>query len=134
MVMALESYSISDLAGEFAITPRTLRFYEDKDLIHPTRKGQTRIFSRRDRVRLKLILRDRRLGFSLADIKEMLDLYDLGDGLIEQLSVTLHKGRSRLAELRERRHEIEAAIGELEESCAVIEQALSAKGAAVDAL
>ena len=134
MVMALESYSISDLAGEFAITPRTLRFYEDKDLIHPTRKGQTRIFSRRDRVRLKLILRGRRLGFSLADIKEMLDLYDLGDGQVEQLSVTLHKGRRRLAELRQQRHEIEAAIGELEESCAAIEQALNDKGAAVDAL
>ena len=75
-----DTFTITDLAGEFKITPRTIRFYEDKHLLQPSRQGLSRVYSRRDRARLQLILRGKRLGFSLAEIKEMLDLYDLGDG------------------------------------------------------
>ena len=73
-------YGIADLAREFDVTTRTLRFYEDEGLIAPARKGQRRIFSQRDRVRLKLILRGKRLGFSLGEIREIIDLYDAPPG------------------------------------------------------
>ena len=74
---ASQTYTISALAEEFSVTSRTIRFYEDKDLLHPRRNGLARVYSRRDRARLKLILRGKRLGFSLADIKEMLDADDV---------------------------------------------------------
>ena len=119
-----ETYTITELAEAFAITPRTIRFYEDKDLLQPRRNGLNRIYSRRDRARLKLILRGKRLGFSLADIKEMLDLYDLGDGQIEQIKVTLRKSRDRLAALQAQRRDIEEAIGELQEVCRHLESQL----------
>lgn len=129
-----QSFSIGHLAGEFAVTPRTIRFYEDKELLHPARNGQARVFSRRDRARLKLILRGRRLGFSLAEIKEMLDLYDLGDGQEEQLRVTLKKGRERIASLEQQRDEIEAVLSELRDSCRHITGVLAGKGVAADGL
>lgn len=71
-----KTYSIGELANEFDVTTRSIRFYEDQDLLHPTRRGQTRIYSSKDRVRLKLILRGKRLGFSLAETKELFDLWD----------------------------------------------------------
>ena len=129
-----QSYSIGHLAGEFAVTPRTIRFYEDKDLLRPSRNGRARVFSRRDRERLKLILRGRRVGFSLAEIKEMLDLYDLGDGQEEQLRVTLKKGRERIASLERQRDEIEDVLGELRDSCRHITGVLADKGLATDDL
>ena len=89
-----ERFTISQLCREFDVTPRTLRFYEQKDLLHPAREGMNRIFSYRDRARLSLILRGKKVGFSLDDIKEMLDLYNLKDGQITQLQVALEKGQS----------------------------------------
>ena len=74
-----EQFTISDLAGEFGITPRTIRFYEDHDLLNPVRDGQKRIYSRQDRGRLAWILRAKRVGFSLSEIAEMLNLYSLDD-------------------------------------------------------
>src|SRR5919112_5158082 len=92
-------FSIRDLAEEFGCTHRTIRFYEDQGLVKPRRAGQARIFSARDRARLSLILRGRRLGFSLSDIAEMLDLYDADPGHVRQLAVALDKGRARIAQL-----------------------------------
>ncbi len=123
-----ESYTIQRLAKEFGVTSRTLRFYEAKDLLHPTRRGMNRVFGHRDRGRLKLILRGKRLGFSLAEIKEMLDLYNLGAGQIPQLRVTLEKSRRRIAELESQREDVDAAILELQEGCAQIENILLGKG------
>lgn len=112
---AAETYTITDLAEEFAITTRAIRFYEDKGLLSPRRNGLNRVYGRRDRARLKLVLRGKRLGFSLADIREMLDLYDVGDGQSEQLKLMQVKIRERLAALRRQREDIDEAIAELEE-------------------
>jgi len=122
-----ETFTITQLAEEFGVTTRAIRFYEDKDLIHPGRNGLNRVYGRRDRARLNLILRGKRLGFSLADIKEMLDLYDLDDGQREQMRVTLHKGRERLEALQQQRQDIEDAIGELEDACRYMEASLNKK-------
>ena len=85
------TYSITELCREFSVTPRTLRFYEQKGLLAPARRGWTRLFSYRDRARLQLILRGKRVGFSLEEIKEMLDLYNLKDGQLTQLRVASTK-------------------------------------------
>src|SRR5690349_2233393 len=105
-------YGIGDLASEFAVSPRAIRFYEDQGLLAPQRIGGNRVYGVRDRARLKLILRGKRLGFALADIKEMLDLYDADDEHLEQLKVTLRKGRARIAELEEQLHEITVTLQE----------------------
>jgi DNA-binding transcriptional MerR regulator len=123
-----ETYTITDLAEEFRVTPRTIRFYEDKELLHPERQGLNRVYGRRDRVRLQLILRGKRLGFSLAAIKEMLDLYDRGDGQVEQLRVTMKRSQERLAELERQRRDIIDAIKELKDGIQHLEKALAAKG------
>jgi DNA-binding transcriptional MerR regulator len=106
-------YSIGDLATEFAVSPRAIRFYEDQGLLSPQRIGGNRIYAARDRARLKLILRGKRLGFALADIKEMLDLYDADPQHLEQLKLTLAKGRARIAELEQQQHEIALTLNEL---------------------
>jgi DNA-binding transcriptional MerR regulator len=108
-------YSIGDLAAEFAISPRAIRFYEDQGLIKPQRIGGNRVYTHGDRARLVLILRGKRLGFSLADIGELLDLYDVDPGHLEQLRATLEKGRARIAELERQRAEIAATLAELRE-------------------
>jgi DNA-binding transcriptional MerR regulator len=131
-LIVTETYTITELAGEFQITPRTIRFYEDKELLCPRRNGMNRVYSRRDRGRLKLILRGKRLGFSLDDIKEMLDLYDLGDGQVEQLRTTLRKSRERIGVLKSQRRDIDQATKELEESCQAIERMLAGKGVRAD--
>ena len=123
-----DTFTITDLAGEFKITPRTIRFYEDKHLLQPSRQGLSRVYSRRDRARLQLILRGKRLGFSLAEIKEMLDLYDLGDGQVEQLRLTLKRSQQRLAELERQRRDVNEAIRELKDGIVVLERALAVKG------
>lgn len=108
------SWSITDLSHEFGVTPRAIRFYEDEGLLKPTRAGQSRIFSKADRARLAWILRGRKLGFSLADIREMLSLYDLGDGRQTQKRVTIVKCRERLGALKAQRADLNATISELE--------------------
>ncbi|WP_281300529.1 MerR family DNA-binding transcriptional regulator [Iodidimonas sp. MBR-14] len=111
--MASATYSIATLSREFDITPRALRFYEDQGLISPRREGQTRIYSSTDRARIAWILRGKRVGFSLAEIAEMLDLYSLGDDRSAQRRVTLDKCRTRLSDLRAQRADIDQMINEL---------------------
>ena len=110
-----EHFSISDLCQEFEVTARALRFYEDEGLIAPERRGTTRIYSHRDRARLAWILRGKRVGFSLAEIRELLDLYDLGDGRRSQRQATLEHCRDRIALLERQKTDIDAAISELTE-------------------
>lgn len=120
-----ESYSITDLSGEFGVTARALRFYEDEGLIAPARRGLARIYSKRDRARLVWILRAKRVGFSLSDIREMIDLYDIGDGRRTQRDVTMAKCRERIGLLHQQRADIDSAIEELEQFIAIVETAQS---------
>jgi DNA-binding transcriptional MerR regulator len=113
-VMDQNQYSITDLAEEFEVTSRTIRFYEDKGLISPERQGLTRVYSRADRARLKLIVRGRRLGFSLQEIKKMIDLYNPEAEPTEQLKYTLQKCDEQLQKLLRQREDINDAIEELE--------------------
>jgi len=117
------TFGIADLAEEFGVTARALRFYEDERLIAPERRGLARIYSRRDRDRLAWILRAKRVGFSLAEIREMIDLYDLADSCVAPQPATLDKCRARIAALRQRRDDVDAAIEELETFIALAEAA-----------
>lgn len=121
------SYSIAELSSEFSVTARAIRFYEDQDLLHPGRQGQTRIYSPADRARLAWILRGKRVGFSLANIAEMLDLYNRGDGRQLQKQVTLEKCRERLEMLTRQRADIDETISELSEFCQKVEELLATK-------
>lgn len=114
------SFSIGQLAREFQVTLRTLRFYEDRGLVSPKRDGLTRIYSRRDRARLKLVLMGKKVGFSLTEIREMLDLYDLKDGQIVQLRVALKRFQEQVDVLKDQRSDIEQAIEELERTVDVV--------------
>jgi DNA-binding transcriptional MerR regulator len=124
-----DAFSISDLCAEFEVTPRALRFYEDEGLIGPERRGLQRIYSHRDRARLAWILRGKRVGFSLAEIREMIDLYDIGDGRRIQRQVTIEKCRTRIATLEAQKRDIDAAIAELNDFLAVVEAAGNNKNA-----
>lgn len=116
-----EDFSITQLCSEFGVTARALRFYEDEGLIAPQRRGTQRIYSQRDRARLAWILRGKRVGFSLADIREMIDLYDLGDGRRQQREVTVARCTTKIEALRAQKRDIDAAIAELSEFVALVE-------------
>ncbi len=115
------TFSIRQLCREFGVTARALRFYEDEGLIAPTRSGLTRIYSKRDRARLAWILRAKNVGFSLGEIRELIDLYDLGDGRAEQRRTTLVRCREKIAALEAQRADIESSIRELSDFVATLE-------------
>jgi len=107
--------TIRQMCDAYDVTPRTLRFYESKELLSPIRQGQRRLFTRRDRARLKLILRGKRFGFSLEDLRKLLDLYDRGDQQHSQIAAAYQVARERLADMERQRAELDAAIADLRE-------------------
>ncbi|KPQ07686.1 MAG: putative transcriptional regulator [Rhodobacteraceae bacterium HLUCCA12] len=111
--MTSELMTIRQMCDAFEVTPRTLRFYEAKELLFPVRNGQKRLYTRRDRGRLKLILRGKRFGFSLEEMRQLLNLYDRGDAQEEQLKRTYAVARERLAQMERQRDELNEAIEEL---------------------
>lgn len=113
--MTDKTMTIREMCDEFDVTPRALRFYESKELLFPLRDGQKRLFTRRDRARLKLILRGKRFGFSLEEIRQLLDLYDIGDQQQTQLRKTYDLALDRLAEMERQRAELDANITDLKE-------------------
>ena len=111
--MTDDTMTIRQMCDTFEVTPRTLRFYETKELLAPLRKGQKRLFTRRDRARLKLILRGKRFGFSLEEIRQLLDLYDKGDQQLTQIERTLEIAHKRLDALIAERDALDRAIADL---------------------
>ncbi len=109
-----DTFGIAELAGEFGVTTRTIRFYEDRGLIAPGRAGQRRVYAARDRVRLKLIMRGKRLGFSLEDISSILDLYDVDPTEVAQLRLFIDKLRERKKALERQKADIVALLKELD--------------------
>ena len=114
-LLADQQFGIGDLSREFGVTTRAIRFYEDQGLLAPTRAGQSRIYGPRDRVRLKLILRGKRLGFSLKEVAELLDLYDAPDGEVGQLKSFIARMRARRDELERQREDIDQVLAELDQ-------------------
>jgi DNA-binding transcriptional MerR regulator len=119
------TYSIRQLCVEFGCTSRALRFYEDKGLLSPARDGQNRVYSHKDRGRLQLILRGKRVGLSLAEIREILDLYAVGDGGVQQDARSLRKFHEKLVALENQRADLDNAIAELRKAITVTEQRLA---------
>lgn len=115
------TFAIRQLCQEFKVTPRALRFYEDKGLLSPARDGMNRFYNHRDRVRLQLILQGKRVGLSLNEIREILDLYDHKDGGAAQMARSLKKFRERIVALKAQREDIEGAIVALEAGCVRLE-------------
>lgn len=113
--MTEKTMTIRELCDAFDVTPRTLRFYEAKELLFPIREGQKRLFTASDRARLKLILRGKRFGFSLEDIRQLLDLYRIGDQQQTQLARTYELAQKRLDDLIRQRDDLNAAIDDLRE-------------------
>ena len=111
--MTEETMTIREMCDTFDVTPRTLRFYEAKELLFPVREGTKRLFTRRDRARLKLILRGKRFGFSLEDIRQLLDLYDTSDQNLAQMTRAFELGQERLLDMKRQREELTETIDEL---------------------
>ncbi|HMX17594.1 MAG TPA: MerR family DNA-binding transcriptional regulator [Rhodocyclaceae bacterium] len=107
------TFTITELSREFGITPRAMRFYEDQGLVFPRREGMQRIYSKRDRTRLKLALRGKRLGFSIAEIRELIDMYDRATDQSPQLLKFLDGLARRRAALEQQREDIEAVLAEI---------------------
>src|SRR6201996_1055178 len=122
--MSNRIYTIRQLTKEFAVTARTLRFYEDEKLIAPGRRGQTRLYSARDRARIVLILRGRRVGFSLAELRELLDLYEGPGGSAAQMAEARRKFSERIAALEQQKVDIEQSLEELRSGIESIDAAL----------
>lgn len=125
-------FTIRDLAREFAVSARTLRFYEEKGLINPKRRGEQRLYSRRDRARLAYVLAGKQVGFSLEEVHEMLDLYDLGDGQVTQLKVALAKFGERIERLEKQKTDIDRVVAELTRASDVMKAKLVSRGHALD--
>lgn len=123
-----EQSTIGDLAREFDVTLRALRFYEDKGLLNPVRQGTMRLYGRRDRARLKLVLMGKKVGFSLAEIKDMLDLYDLEGGQITQLKVAHDRFAEQIDILKAQRADIDEAIEELSRTVQMVADLLDQRG------
>ena len=124
------TFTIGELSREFGVTLRTLRFYEDKGLLSPKRRGTNRIYNRRDRARLKLALLGKKIGFSLVEIKEMIDLYDLKDGQATQIRVSLDRFETQIGVLNQQKQDIEQAIEELTRTREVVRGMLKEREAA----
>ena len=129
----LGKYSIGAMCESFAVTARALRFYEDEGLLSPERRGNARLYSDRDRARLTWILRGKRVGFSLSEIRELLDLYHLGDQQQTQRKVTVERCIDRIAALRRQKEDIDATIVELEGFVATLGELAEQEGEKVDA-
>jgi DNA-binding transcriptional MerR regulator len=120
--MSDKTMTIREMCDAFDVTPRTLRFYEAKELLFPIREGQKRLFTKRDRARLKLILRGKRFGFSLEEIRQLLDLYDVGDQQQTQLTRTFEIARERLSDMEAQRDELTEAIDDLRDQLKWVEK------------
>src|SRR3982751_2585569 len=120
-------YSIGEMCDAFGVTARALRFYEDEELIAPERRGTTRLYTDRDRARLTWILRGKSVGFSLNDIRELLDLYDVGDQQHTQMLATRDRCRERIDALHHQKKDIDATLAELEEFCVMLDERLDQK-------
>ena len=123
-----QRYTISELAGLYSVTARAIRFYEDKGILAPSRKGQARFYSERDRVRLGFVVRGKRVGFALADIKELLDLYDQQNGPLRQKRAAIDRFRDHIGQLEAQRNDINEAISEIGGWVATLEKDLAAGG------
>ena len=124
-------YTVPELAKEFGITPRAIRFYETKGLLQPQRAGNTRIYTKRDRARLIVILRGKRLGFTLAEISEFLELYDVDTTQVSQIQMLVTKVRERVTDLEEQRKALETVLSELRDIEQQCVDALTEKGAEI---
>ena len=123
-----QTYTIGEMCEAFSVTPRTLRFYESKELLYPQRVGQKRLFTKRDRARLKLILQGKRFGFSLEEIRQLLELYNIDDQQTTQLTRTFELGLERLTAMKAQRDELNNAIEDLNEQLGWVENALAERG------
>ncbi len=131
--MAQTRWTIREMCEDFSVTARTLRFYESKELLAPERNGLKRLFTKRDRARLKLVLRGKRFGFSLEEIRQLLDLYDLGDQQRTQIYRTHELAKKRLAEMEAQQAELAEAISELREQLKCSEQFIADQTIATNA-
>jgi len=125
-----EFWNIREMCYQFNVTPRTLRFYESKELLFPTRQGHKRLFTKKCRGRLKLILRGKRFGFSLEDIRQLLEMYDMGDKQQTQLLRTYELAKNKLMDLEEQRDKIEETIEDLRQQIQLGKELIGSMGLA----